>query len=172
MSYEIVKGLKIDKKNKIVKIKSSSSNVYPKTFDWWDSPTLTTIFKEKGLKEVQKEILYNYWCGNFQKTNNNYEKSLILLDKMKYNWDTVKKYDEIENLKELLYENYIKYNNRKKGDFYIMDNLGNYIYKIIESKYFYGKNLLSKFKYSSKEEALYKLKRNIYNYQDFKIVEL
>ena len=123
MSYEIVKSIKIDKENKKVFLKSSSNNVYPKTYSKWEVKTLSKLFKEKGLKELQKEIIWQYWLGNFQKTKNNYEKSLILLNTQKYNWNTVGEEKEIseKDFKELLYQNYQNYNKRRKGKFVILN---------------------------------------------------
>ena len=70
-----------------------------------------------------------YFKGNLQKSNNNYEKSLILLDYQIYNWDTVGdensarqnlkySYDE---LKEVLYKNYLTFCKREKGNFIIFN---------------------------------------------------
>ena len=85
---------------------------------------LSEILATQGIIELEKVILLEYYKGNMQKTNNNYEKSLSLLDKEKYNWDTVgfnwaqnpnggepiqvaKKYS-YDELKEILYQNYIR----------------------------------------------------------------
>lgn len=121
MSYEIVKAIKIDENKKEVWFKSTSSNVTPKTFNWWKSPSFSKILEEKGLIEVQKELLLQYFNGNFQKTDNNYEKSLIVFDYKKFNWDTVGEGRQFsdEEAKEALYKNYIAFCKRKKGKFVI-----------------------------------------------------
>ena len=36
MSYEIAKGIRIDKKNKKIFIRSSSNNIYPKYYSSWE----------------------------------------------------------------------------------------------------------------------------------------
>jgi len=182
MSYEIVKGIKIDIKEQIVKIKSASSNVFPKDFSWWPSNYLTELLKEKGKIAVIKEILYHYWSGNFQKTNNNFEKSLILLDRKKYNWDTVRSDSSksctdptnipIVELKNVLYENYLKYNNRKKGNFYIVHKeTSKYLGNITKNRYYLYENPNPKIKFSSKEEAEFKLYKSFVNLKDFDIIE-
>lgn len=135
MSYEIVKAIKIDYKTNTVKIKSSSNNCYPKTFTWWDSNSLSKILAEDGKIAVIKEILIQYFNGNFQKTNNNFEKSLVLLDYNKYNWDTVGYIDDkrpftYEELANVLYENLMAYNTRYKGKFIIENNNGNLVRKL------------------------------------------
>lgn len=128
MSYEIVKGLKIDKDKQEVWLKSSSNNVSPKTFEWWQCTGLTRVLKEEGIEQLHKKILREYWGGNFQKTGNLYEKSVIYA-KMKrmfpYRWDNVgkdKEYTE-EQLLNDLYQNWLNYKNRERGVFYIKRNV-------------------------------------------------
>ena len=45
MSYEIIKGFKVDSKKKEVWLKSSSSNDFPKSYNLWEAKTLSKIFK-------------------------------------------------------------------------------------------------------------------------------
>lgn len=80
MSYEIVKAIKV-KDNDEVWIKSDSNNVFPKNYHWWHCVTLTKLLKEQGREALDKAILREYWDGNFQKTNNDYEKCLRLCDR-------------------------------------------------------------------------------------------
>jgi len=108
MSYEIVKSIKIDEKEKTVKIRSTSNNVTPKTYSQWTSTHLSDILKETGKESVIKEIILNYFHGNFQKSHNIYEKCLILIDNKKWNWDTPD--NKIEELKDALYSAYLKFN--------------------------------------------------------------
>jgi len=80
MSYEIVKGIKIE--NGKVFVKSDSNNVYPKDFHYWESPTLSKILQEKGEQELDIEILKTFEEGNFQcseSTNNKYMRALKVL---------------------------------------------------------------------------------------------
>ena len=127
MSYEIVKTIKIDKVNKKVFIKSAANNVHPLYFRLWEATLFSRLFEEKGLVALEKEILLEYFKGNIQKSNNNYEKSLILLDYQIYNWDTVGDKNSVrqtpkysyDELKEVLYQNYIAYCKREKGKFVI-----------------------------------------------------
>lgn len=77
MSNTIVKGLKIDTYNNIVKIKACSSNLSPKTFYWEEYPYLTDVLREEGKAEVEKIILYNYWTSEFVPgTRNKYSRAV------------------------------------------------------------------------------------------------
>jgi len=88
MSYEIVRSIKLDKKNKKVYVTGASNNVTPRTYMKWETPSLTEIFEKQGEVAVIKEILDAYYSGNFQPGNqNHYSKSLALLDRSKFNWD-------------------------------------------------------------------------------------
>ena len=178
MSYEIVKSIKIDKKTKEVWLRSSSNNVNPKIYKKWLSKTLTKIYQKYGEKEVKKEILFQYFQGNFKKSNNAYEKSFILLDVIKYNWKTVgtgKKHSE-EELKEVLYKNYLIYEKREKGNF-VIQYMGNktYISRFAQYGICTVSNLILAKSFKSKEEALYQLQKLV-NFEDgkdeFKILKI
>jgi len=119
MSYAIVKSIKIDKKNKKVYVTSTSNNVYPKIYRKWENTYLTEIFKESDIISVIKEILYDYYSGNFQPGNQNiYSTSLFLLDRKKYNWENSSNFTE-EELKEVLYTNYLTIKSEPKGEFIV-----------------------------------------------------
>lgn len=110
MSYEIVKNIKIDLKNQKIFITSASNNVYPHTYSEWECKSLEKILQEKGLVEVEKEILLQYENGNFQKSNNKYQLAVdyarILEEyNKKYNWRLLDERNEQE-LKEFLYKVY------------------------------------------------------------------
>ena len=133
MSYEIVKAIKIDTNKHEVWLKSDSNNVSPRHYTWWHCESLSKILCAYGKKEVEKEILKQYWSGNFQRTNNLYEKSVMYYkNKIPQTWDNVGSEvgkeefgKEIEythkELKTVLYEKYLAYKNRKKGVFYVKD---------------------------------------------------
>ena len=119
MSYEIVKALKV-KKNGEVWLKSDSNNVFPRRYHWWHCTSLTNLLKKEGRKALDTAIVRDYWSGNMQRTNNNYEKCLTLVDRSWCNWDYTddcskeereKRNNEID---EHLYECYVKFNNRPK----------------------------------------------------------
>lgn len=115
MSYEIIKCIKIDHKDKKVHITSAESNSRPLVFSENEATFLSRIFRAQGEIELIKEILYFYWSGLFQGGGNNFEKSLKLLSPPRLcNWDFTDGLSEheIENkkvfLKNILYENYTK----------------------------------------------------------------
>jgi len=64
MSYEIIKGIKI-KDNKVF-IKGDSNNVFPKTFEYIESPYFTKILNEKGESEFNLSVMKEFESGNFQ----------------------------------------------------------------------------------------------------------
>ena len=64
MSYEIIKGIKI-KDNKVF-IKGDSNNVFPKSFEYHESPYFTKILNEKGESELNLMIMKEFESGNFQ----------------------------------------------------------------------------------------------------------
>lgn len=187
MSYEIVKSIKIDKVKKEVWIRSSSNNVSPKTFNLWHCKSLSEIFRAKGIEALEKEILFQYFQGTFQKTNNSFEKSLILLDRKEFNWSTVgfnfepnpdggdpirveKKYSE-EEVKAVLYKNYIAYKKRKKGVFVIQEKENKrYVTRFSHNGCFLSSHFSLAKKLTSREEALYKL-RNFYG-NKYEILEI
>jgi hypothetical protein len=68
MSYEIVKGIKIED-NKVY-VNGDSNNVYPKTFKYQEYPYYTKILNEKGEQELNISILKSFEEGNFQSSLN------------------------------------------------------------------------------------------------------
>jgi hypothetical protein len=88
MSYEIIRGLKIDTKNNRVMINSACSSMTPKTFEWFEATSLSTILREQGKEEIEKIFLENYWNGNFQQGNNAYNKTVQFYSiKLPYCWE-------------------------------------------------------------------------------------
>lgn len=78
MSYEKIKTIKLDEKEKKVFINGASNNIIPLNYRVWECEGLSKIFKEQG-KEVEIEILQEYDKGNFQGGNNKYTKALKVL---------------------------------------------------------------------------------------------
>lgn len=164
MSYEIVKGIKF--KDNAVWIKSDSNNVSPRHYKWWHCTSLTDILQKKGREAVDREILYEYFNGNFARSNNNYHKSLVLLDRNEYNYNTVgidiitkeqKKYTEDE-VKNVLYSNYIKFKKRKFIKHVIYSNeYDAYIYKFSRNKWYMIRDLAQAKVFPSREDAMWKL---------------
>lgn len=79
MSYEKIKNISLDKKNKKVFITSACNNLRPLTFERWESPSLSKIWAEQGLDICEAHILKGYEEGNFQNGTNKYSKALEIL---------------------------------------------------------------------------------------------
>lgn len=92
MSYEIIKGIRIED-GKLM-IKSDSNNVSPRYFSWSECPSLTKLLKEQGKDALELEIFKQYVDGNFQAHGNKdkYTRALQVLRHMpeykKYDWHT------------------------------------------------------------------------------------
>jgi len=79
MSYEIVKGLRIDTEKGEVFIKASSSNVEPKTYDWEEMKGLSALLRDEGKEAVIKLFVRYYWEGTFQPgTYNMFHKASVI----------------------------------------------------------------------------------------------
>lgn len=155
MSYEIVKGIKIDKEKGTVSIKSASNNVSPRHFHWWRCEPLEEILKHKGVAEVEKHILNEYWEGNFKGTENNYQKSAYFT-RQKHGWDDPILKDE---LLEVLYANYQAFKKRKFGRFIVDLGDGKYYLKVTKN---YTYSTFSKPEariFRSKEDAEYEISK-------------
>lgn len=115
MGYLIVKSITI-KEDKVL-IHSASNNVFPRNYIKEISPYFTDILKNKGRKEVEKEILYSYWQGLMQDTDNDYEIVAVSYRNNKRDWDEENKL----LVKSELYDEYIKYRNSKKEKMVIVN---------------------------------------------------
>ena len=80
MSYDVVKSVKIE--NGKVFINCACSNVYPRTFEEWESKQLSELLKEKGVEAVELEIMKAYEEGNFQGSSGKYIRALKVLQHM------------------------------------------------------------------------------------------
>lgn len=168
MTYEKVSSIKIQKDGRVL-IKSASSNVFPTHYTEWYSEQLEHILRTEGKEGYDKELLYRYWQGTFQKTNNNYEKSLVLLDRNVYGWNSS---HTVEEIKEVLYSNYLRFNARKIGRFVVQDVSRpqyRFISQITKGGIYYTSALNAKI-FRSAEEALLYAKHIFTN--DIKIMEL
>jgi hypothetical protein len=167
MSYEIVKGIKIDTQKNEVHLKSDSNNVYPREYTWWHCESLSKILEEQGKDAVEKEILEAYWSGNFQNSNNLYDKAVqYWKNKLPYTWDNVggpgdigtNKYGTIvkytrDELKDALYQKYCEYKNRKKGNFFVKYN-GHFVKKRSSRHIWYSASIKTAKRFNSKEDAM------------------
>lgn len=77
MSYDIIKGIKIE--NGRVFAKAASNNVYPRTFEWDESTSLSRILKEEGELALELEIFRQFENGNFQGYSGKYVRALQVL---------------------------------------------------------------------------------------------
>lgn len=59
VSYEVVKGIRVDKKNNKIFLRSSSNNVYPKYYDSWEF-----MKNEPDLEKKKRELFYNIINGS------------------------------------------------------------------------------------------------------------
>ena len=90
MSYDIIRGIKLDEENKRVTITCASNNVTPRTFYPHDSQMLGNIWKEKGKQAVEIELVKAFESGNFQGGSSKYKLAAERLRKMAdyraFNW--------------------------------------------------------------------------------------
>lgn len=96
MSSLIIRKIKI---TNTVTAEIADSNISPIIFKERRLETLEKILLTKGREEVEKEILYQYYSGNFQSGRNIYEKTIILY-KMKNLHEHIPCEDSEENTKK------------------------------------------------------------------------
>lgn len=167
MSYDKVKSIGI--RNNKVFITSACSNIRPLSYNRYECEYLSKKLQDEGKESVIKKILMDYWSGNFHQTGseNNYSKTVILFNyenpdiywgnvgtkgKMSYN-DKPYEYDYSE-VKEKLYQRYLKYIKRDKSLSYVImrSNIGDYVKQRKRSVYTTG-NINNATKYT-KEDAI------------------
>jgi len=128
MSREIVKSIKLDKKNRRVILTSHCNNCIPRKDKKWECTGLSEIWQSKGLDSLIKEILFEFWQGNFSGSSTTYAKSLCFLDKKSMPLYCAFEYDDQElevgfldkqvNLaKEILMINYCRYMENRRSSF-------------------------------------------------------
>lgn len=77
MSYDTIKSIKIDIKNKKVFITSSSNNIVPRYYSRQHHPYYDQFFdKEGGIDEIKKDILFSFFSREFQGLSTNYGKAI------------------------------------------------------------------------------------------------
>ena len=92
MSYDIIRSIEIDEKEGKVWIEGASSNVFPKTYERWDSTAFSKILKEKGKEEAEAHILIEFENGCFKSSSGKYVEKLKVLrydfaeEYEKYDW--------------------------------------------------------------------------------------
>jgi hypothetical protein len=144
MSYDIIRGIKVDEKEGTVTVKAASNNVYPKDFTWFTSPSLSRILKEDGREALDKVMLKEFWGGNFQGGESLYNKSVKYCSaNLPHVWGNVGKAEDVgtekygekvlytyDQLTQALYDNYLLFKKRKFGKFRIKYDDFSYIKKI------------------------------------------
>jgi len=167
MSYAIVKGIKIDTDKGQVWLKAASNNVSPRHYEWFESTSLSAILKEQGLIELEKEILEQYWNGNFQASNNIYDKAVKFYGQsIPYTWSNTGAESEVgkerygdlilysyTQLKAELYKKYVEYKARPKGNFFVKYN-GHYVKSLTKKYIKYAASLQNAKRFNSREDAV------------------
>jgi hypothetical protein len=119
MSYDIIKSIKIDIKNKKVFITSCSSSILPRYYSCDHCPYYDQFFdKEGGIEEIKKKILFNFFSGGFQGLSTNYGKAFSTF---KYEgdsyeiWDKCRKDPEFKiNFQNQLLKHFNEYEAKRK----------------------------------------------------------
>jgi hypothetical protein len=152
MSYEIVKGIKINKDDGKVFLKSSSNNVSPKHYNWWECESLSKILQEQDSIKVEKEILEMYWSGTFQPgTDNLYSRSIrFYKNQLPYTWDNVggpadigtEKYGKVikysrDELQDALHEKFLEFKKRNRSNRYCLKHENGHYFRKILGRYIY-----------------------------------
>jgi hypothetical protein len=168
MSYALIRGVKIDTIDNKVFLKAASNNVCPRTYEWFESESLSKILRDQGKIQVEKEILQAYWDKNFQAgTENLYSKTVAFYkNKLPYTWDNTddsakigrKKYDSLikysyDELQEALYQKFLEYKNRDMSKKYVLKyENGYYIRKRAGYQIYFATDRNAK-QFSSYEDA-------------------
>ena len=167
MSYDIVKGLKIDVKKGEVWIKCACNNVFPRDFTWHESCLLSKILVESDKKEVEKIVLGEYWGGNFQGSNNLYDKTIkYYKTSLPYTWDNVgtkeqvgtEKYGTVikytyDELRKALYQKLIEFKNRDFSKRWAIKRHGSYVKKRTMKYVYSAHDVNTAKKFKSYEDA-------------------
>ena len=66
MSHEIVKNISFNCRKKEIWITSHSNNVHPRIPKKWHCESLSKIYKSAGIEVIEREILKEFYNGNFQ----------------------------------------------------------------------------------------------------------
>jgi hypothetical protein len=104
MSYEIVRGIKVEVDK--VLVDCASNNVYPRDYGYQEFPYFTKILKEKGREAVDIAILETYESGSFQGGQNKYTRALKVARHLpeyeRFNWrrSSFDKDDEINKRRD------------------------------------------------------------------------
>jgi len=110
MSYQIIKKVEIDKKEKAVYLTSHCNNVSPKTDSRWRCVYYDLMAKKEEWENIELDILSVFEKGSFQGSGTKYARANKILqnmpefDKMNWrkSWDDYKKYDKTKEYWDLL----------------------------------------------------------------------
>lgn len=169
MSYEIVKNLKIVKGDNeyILEITSASNNVFPRTYETYQS------YIGKGLtkEEIEKRILWGYFDGNLQGGNNKYKKVVDIVG----NWknkksELINKWYEYQQKRDEVFKNYrgdVYFNKIKEVETLykgIEEETTNILHKVLTGKIKPKKEQFILKINSNVESYVKKLNKKTYNY--------
>lgn len=149
MSYEIIKSISF--KDKVL-ITSTSNNIVPSEYKKWEATRLTEILKKQGKNEAIKEILLQFWNGNFQGKSTIYGK-FIENYVSKFSWENTGKREELEfsfgeikgdvysyeELKEDLFNKFEKFKEKtSKKNLFFVKLAGDYIKRVTTRRAFHA----------------------------------
>ncbi len=146
MSYEQIKSINIDIKNKKVFITSASSSCVPKKYIRWHVEGFDRYFEDWGVEAIKKDILFQFFSGYFKGDSTHYGKCMqSFIDK--YNGDGDLKFQDYLKYKDgdnefreaflnKLYEHYLEYERKRKSEelFIIKIRSSSYILKLKQSR--------------------------------------
>jgi len=177
MSYEKVKSVTIDLKNKKINVVSACNNVRPLSFEKWELTRLQELLQEptnENIKKIEIEILKLYESGEFHQygTDNKFSKAdkyLYYILKEEYNKYTWKnnfaykspEYEQREEnrkskeFEDLLYKAYTESQKIKTADYILTKNyFGTKVYgKSNPTCIKWSRNIDKATKFYFKEEA-------------------
>lgn len=160
MSYEIIKGIKVDNKNKKIFLRSSSNNVTPKTYSRWEF-----MQNEYDLEIKKRQLFFSIITGSSTlricdnknwryascKFNDYCKENNISVDEI---WDLYHKDGNLENI-EKYYKKFEEFLNEKhKGLYYLNSNQG-LIIGLTHKGFFYSNQERPKEKYCSDYKTTY-----------------
>ena len=133
MSYEIVRSLRLDKKNKKLFLTTASNNIYPKSFSKWEYMPKCDDFEEKQLSFFHGIIGGSYKLDSCSNTNWRYAYEKFLEYCYDNNistydlWNNSCSVDTLSKLKPYydIFNNFVE--EKHFGKYYLDSDVGNII---------------------------------------------
>ncbi len=133
MSYEIAKGIRVDKKNNKIFLRSSSNNIYPKYYSSWEF-----MKSEPDLEKKKRELFYGIIGGSINLRicdNKNWKygayRFFDYCDEnnisTSYIWELPRNGGSMDSIEEYykIFEGFV--NEKYKGLYYLNSNVGRII---------------------------------------------